>query len=347
MDTLPLEAETTTIRRLAKRGGIEMGWGMRKIIGLTLMAGFLLLGSAGSAQAATTIGQTFVPVVPCGAGSTYLQTTSPGVAYKTPNAGVITSWSHLAGADPGQMRFKVARGSGVSYAIVGQSPLETLTPSTPNTFPVRIPVQAGDVIGFYPTTGLPCGVNSSGFDYRYKFGDVQPAAPMTWMSGINFQLDLSATLEPDVDGDGYGDETQDGCPSDATTQGPCPAPPPPVDTDGDGVPDNSDACPSVAGPAANNGCPLPPVTDTDPPKTKISKPPPASSALSKVKVKFESDEAFSTFECKFDRKRYKPCTSPKSYKVKPGRHTIRVRAFDKAGNGDPTPAKAKFRIRDV
>jgi subtilisin-like proprotein convertase family protein len=123
----------------------------------------------------------------------------------------------------------------------------------------------------------------------------------------------------------------------------CPLP----DADGDGVPDNSDACPSVAGPASNNGCPLPPATDTDPPETKISKPPPASSALSKVKVKFKSDEAFSTFECKLDKKPYKPCTSPKSYKVKPGRHKIRVRASDKAGNVDATPAKAKFKIRDV
>ncbi|MEO7198201.1 MAG: proprotein convertase P-domain-containing protein [Solirubrobacterales bacterium] len=99
---------------------------------------------------------------------------------------------------------------------------------------------------------------------------------------------------------------------------------------------------------ATADCPTPPPPlDTDPPETKISKPPPASSALSKVKVKFESDEAFSTFECKLDKKPYKPCTSPKKYKVKPGRHKIRVRAFDKAGNVDPTPAKAKFKIRDV
>ena len=98
---------------------------------------------------------------------------------------------------------------------------------------------------------------------------------------------------------------------------------------------------------ATADCPPTPATDTDPPKTKISKPPPASSALSKVKVKFESDEAFSTFECKLDKKPYKPCTSPESYKVKPGRHKIRVRAFDKAGNVDPTPARAKFKIRDV
>lgn len=35
-----------------------------------------------------------------------------------------------------------------------------------------------------------------------------------------------------------------------------PPPPPPVDTDGDGVPDTEDSCPTVIGPASNNGCPV-------------------------------------------------------------------------------------------
>jgi OmpA-OmpF porin, OOP family len=37
-------------------------------------------------------------------------------------------------------------------------------------------------------------------------------------------------------------------------------PPPPIDTDGDGIPDNSDKCPTVAGTLKYNGCPVP---DTD------------------------------------------------------------------------------------
>ena len=41
-------------------------------------------------------------------------------------------------------------------------------------------------------------------------------------------------------------------------------PPPPPDGDGDGVPDFSDACPTVAGSASNNGCPVStPPADTD------------------------------------------------------------------------------------
>jgi hypothetical protein len=37
--------------------------------------------------------------------------------------------------------------------------------------------------------------------------------------------------------------------------------PPPPDADGDGVPDTSDNCPSVAGPASNGGCPVTPPPD--------------------------------------------------------------------------------------
>ena len=39
-----------------------------------------------------------------------------------------------------------------------------------------------------------------------------------------FRLNVSATVEPDADGDGYGDVTQDTCPSRATSQGDCQPP---------------------------------------------------------------------------------------------------------------------------
>lgn len=43
-------------------------------------------------------------------------------------------------------------------------------------------------------------------------------------------------------------------------------PPPPPDTDGDGTPDSSDACPTLAGPESNAGCPIdPPPSDATAP----------------------------------------------------------------------------------
>jgi len=49
-------------------------------------------------------------------------------------------------------------------------------------------------------------------------------------------------------------------------------PPTPTDTDGDGVPDSSDACPTVSGPAPT-GCPVtqpPPTADTTPPTLSVA-----------------------------------------------------------------------------
>jgi Ca2+-binding RTX toxin-like protein len=45
-----------------------------------------------------------------------------------------------------------------------------------------------------------------------------------------FRIDIAAKVEPDSDRDGFGDETQDQCPTNATVQGPCPLPPAPPPT---------------------------------------------------------------------------------------------------------------------
>lgn len=85
--------------------------------------------------------------------------------------------------------------------------------------------------------------------------------------------------------------------------------------------------------------------DTTPPQTKIVKGPKAKTHARKVKFKFTSSEAGSTFKCKLDKKPVKSCKSPKTYKkLKPGKHLFKVWAIDKAGNKDPTPAKRKFKI---
>jgi CSLREA domain-containing protein len=85
--------------------------------------------------------------------------------------------------------------------------------------------------------------------------------------------------------------------------------------------------------------------DTTPPETRITKGPKAKTRSRKAKFKFSSSEPGSKFECKLDRKRFKRCSSPKTYKgLKPGKHVFKVRAVDKAGNVDPTPAKKKFKV---
>lgn len=84
---------------------------------------------------------------------------------------------------------------------------------------------------------------------------------------------------------------------------------------------------------------------TGAPQTTIVKGPKGKVRTTTVKFRFKSSEKGSTFRCKLDRKPYRVCKSPKTYKnLKPGKHVFKVRAVDKDGNIDPTAAKRKFKV---
>ena len=85
--------------------------------------------------------------------------------------------------------------------------------------------------------------------------------------------------------------------------------------------------------------------DTTPPQTTISKGPGKKVAQGKAKFAFRSSESGSTFACKLDKAKPKPCASPRTYKdLKPGHHTFKAWATDPAGNKDATPAKRSFKV---
>jgi 6-phosphogluconolactonase (cycloisomerase 2 family) len=84
--------------------------------------------------------------------------------------------------------------------------------------------------------------------------------------------------------------------------------------------------------------------DDDPPNTRLTKKPKKKTTKRKAKFKFKSNEPGSSFECKLDRKRFKPCDSPFKKRVKVKKHKFKVRAIDSAGNVDPTPAKRKWKV---
>jgi uncharacterized delta-60 repeat protein len=90
------------------------------------------------------------------------------------------------------------------------------------------------------------------------------------------------------------------------------------------------------------------VTDGVAPQTDIPGPPARRivirSAKAKVKLRFTSNESGSTFHCKLDKRHFTLCTSPKTYKVKPGKHLFEAVATDRVGNRDKTPAKARFKV---
>ena len=177
---------------------------------VALTGAALLLVSPG-ARAATQIGETFPTTLVNCTGATAVQVASPGPQYSVPFDGVITSWSHHANADPTQLRFKVARQADPNtFAIVGQSSFKTPVPSQLNVFTeIQIPVRAGDVIGMYMQQGSSCGRQPPGqWQYRSAIGDVQPGGSLSNL-GTTVQFNLAATVEPDCDSDGLGDETQD------------------------------------------------------------------------------------------------------------------------------------------
>jgi pimeloyl-ACP methyl ester carboxylesterase len=66
-----------------------------------------------------------------------------------------------------------------------------------------------------------------------------------------------------------------------------------------------------------------------------------------VKFRFSANDPSATFECRLDDGDWKRCESPQAIgapKVRPGRHTFRVRASDPRGNVESTPAVWRLRV---
>ena len=287
------------------------------------MVGVAALAAPAASPGATTIGQTTAGTNNCGEDVlTVVQDatapTSPSYAVPA-GGGVITSWQHDAASNTAtlnptgvDMRLKLFRRTGVpgAYLTVGESAVQTLTTGGLKTFPTRIPVQAGDLLGYRSELGYDRCDNGNAVTgdvtYYHDAGSDPPVgstvdlliAPLT-------RINVAATVEPDADGDGFGDETQDGCPSEGDTQG---------------------------------GCVAPETTITRGPKDKTKK--------KKATFEFTSTEPGSSFECSLDGKTtFKPCTSPFTFKVKKGKHTFQVQATDPGGTVDGSPASDKWKVK--
>jgi hypothetical protein len=132
-----------------------------------------------------------------------------GASYAVPApGGVITSWSTNAGPGVGQLfEMKIFRPMSPSaYLVVAHDGPRGLTPSVLNTFPVSIPVQAGDIVGVHiptefettPTacefkTGIPLDIQ------RYKSGDAADGTGIGLTPGFEsseFRYNVSASVLP-------------------------------------------------------------------------------------------------------------------------------------------------------
>jgi hypothetical protein len=98
-------------------------------------------------------------------------------------------------------------------------------------------------------------------------------------------------------------------------------------------------------PSASTG---PPTNVEVPPNTVLGFHPPKTVKTGKKKVKvkftFSSNVAGATFKCKLDKGAFAKCISPKTYKVKPGKHKFSVEAVS-AGGTDSSPAIFSFSVK--
>jgi hypothetical protein len=88
---------------------------------------------------------------------------------------------------------------------------------------------------------------------------------------------------------------------------------------------------------------------------RFTRVPPPNTRITRLRVKGHKATARfkatggtgrSSFTCKLDKGRFRPCRSPKTYRgLKAGRHTLSVRAKDSLRRTDATPARRTFRIR--
>jgi hypothetical protein len=187
------------------------GWRRR---GLALVAAVIAsLALASGASADITVGEVAPPNPEswCNLGPTdtiQLGTTG-GNIYRVPVTGTLTSWSTDAGPGAGQyLSMKVYSLVGKDlYKVVAEDGPRALTPSTLDTFPIDIPVEAGDVIGLNdheaPTAPDACAwVTPSGEDVvGGRLGDQPAGTELTFPPSdteperrINISANLVTTL---------------------------------------------------------------------------------------------------------------------------------------------------------
>jgi hypothetical protein len=301
--------------------------------GLALTVAATLLVPA-SASAAVTIGSDLAPdptaPVSCGPGDpacTIANTVVQGASTGSPFDGVVVRWrvrsaEANAGGNPARLKIVRPNGAGTFTGLstsATQVIPDTMGVPTTFTFATQQPIATGDLVA------LDVNTPHNSFDIRNLTStdvswirwappllDGQTRSPSGAFTGGEHMF--NADVEPDCDGDGLGDETQD--------------------------PDTSSCNPSPP-----DGAP-PDTTLTQVPKNKVK----TFSRRADVLFEFVSSEPGSSFQCKLNKSAFEPCDSPhvlkaKARRKKPKRHEFQVRAIDVTGNVDATPATDEFKVK--
>lgn len=192
----------------------------------SLIAAFvaaLLAVPAAAAAAPTEIGQTAASDA-CSGDLLVWQTSA---SHKAPAKGVLTQLRTSSGTAGALVSIKVIRPS-TPEVIYTTGPLTVPAPGQVVSVDVRVPVNQGDTLGLWlDSLGICLSPGSTSDTIAGVTGpDDPPVGPIGEITaaGDKFRLAVAARFELDADGDGYGDDTQDGCPTDpAVFLGPCSA----------------------------------------------------------------------------------------------------------------------------
>jgi hypothetical protein len=182
-------------------------------------------------------GERSTPPPGCGGGGCMrIQKKIGGVSTAAAFDGVVVRWRVLdGGAGPYRARVVVpnpaASGGAFSgYTVLHSSAAETVTaPAQPlfskiSTFQTRLPIPAGAFVGLSVPSLREQGFQASGGAAVYD--EPNDGSDGITVSGVshNGTILYDADIEPDADHDGYGDISQDKCPSDGSTQAACQPP---------------------------------------------------------------------------------------------------------------------------
>ncbi len=332
---------------------------MRRLLSLLAVAGMAVPAMA---SASVTVGPAspnpdplMTQGVNYGEAVMFVTATGPaGSQLVSPISGIVTRWRFYTDkiTGPGataQLR-TLAPAGGATYTAIASGPEEPLAEVEPSgsafhnvfhEFPARLPITPGQTVGIVfrrpagslviPITAFFSGVGWSTVCMGPTCGGDE-AVPPDGSSGTGSTMTdaftaFNADVEPDADGDGFGDETQDNCPGVAN--------PSQADADGDGRGDACDREQISAG------------QPSSPPRTTLAKGSrkfKARGRRARVRFKFSSPDVNATFECSLDGKPFRACASPSTYRLGPGTHSFQVRAKNSAGTVDPTPAGRAFKV---
>lgn len=197
---------------------------------VSIAAAIAALALPAGASAATEIGNVCKAEsgFPQNSTEIQLENATSALPVAVPVDGVLTGWKVKSGvAETETQQLVVFRPTGGAdeYRVVATSSPERVATGT-NVFPARLPVRAGDHLGLFgpaPSGALFCEGGIPGDRLGVTFKELDPSeVPTQFGNQAPYRVPVSAVVEPDGDGDGYGDETQDKCPLSAQFQAECP-----------------------------------------------------------------------------------------------------------------------------